>query len=116
MANRTIPQTLAERRRLRQLAHDFVSEKALHPPVMLSDLEALAAEFVKRNNLDEGLRDWLMVEMHNGVWLPVVASIPRSDDINRFEDEGKTVVEGDPSLPVSKCFLDLAARLSAGEI
>ena len=48
--------------------------------------------------------------------LPVVASIPRSDDINRFEDEGKTVVEGDPSLPVSKCFLDLAARLSAGEI
>lgn len=78
MANRTIPQTLAERRRLRQLAHDFVSEKALHPPVMLSDLEALAAEFVRRNNLDEGLRDWLMVEIHNAVWLPMVASIPYS--------------------------------------
>lgn len=78
MANRTIPQTLAERRRLRQLAHDFVSEKALHPPVMLSRLEALAAEFIRENSLDEGLRDWLMVEMHNGVWLPVVASIPYS--------------------------------------
>ena len=78
MANRTIPQMLAERRRLRQLAHDFVSEKALHPPVMLSDLETLAAEFVRRNNLDEGLRDWLMVEIHNAVWLPMVASIPYS--------------------------------------
>jgi geranylgeranyl pyrophosphate synthase len=78
MANRTIPQTLAERRRLRQLAHDFVSEKALHPPVMLSRLEALAAEFVRKNNLDEGLRDWLMVEIHNAVWLPMVASIPYS--------------------------------------
>lgn len=78
MANRTIPQTLAERRRLRQMAHDFVSEKSLHPPVMLSDLEALAAEFVRKNNLDEGLRDWLMVEIHNAVWLPMVASIPYS--------------------------------------
>lgn len=48
--------------------------------------------------------------------LPIVADIPRSDDINRFEDEGKTVVEGDPTLPVSQCFLDLASRLSAGEI
>lgn len=48
--------------------------------------------------------------------LPVVAQIPRSDDINRFEDEGKTVIEGDPTLPVSQSFLDLASRLSAGEI
>ena len=78
MANRTIPQTLAERRRLRQLAHDFVSNKSLHPPVMLSDLEALAAEFIRKNSLDEGLRDWLMVEIHNGVWMPMVASIPYS--------------------------------------
>ena len=43
-------------------------------------------------------------------------SIPRSDDINRFEDEGKTVIEGDSTLPVSQCFLDLATRLSAGEV
>ena len=45
--------------------------------------------------------------------LPIVARIPRSDDIIRFEDEGKTVIEGDPSLPVSQCFLDLAKRLLA---
>ena len=48
--------------------------------------------------------------------LPIVARIPRSDEINRFEDEGKTVIEGDPTLEVSARFLDLAARLSAEEI
>ena len=48
--------------------------------------------------------------------LAVVAEIPRSDDIIRFEDQGMTVIEGDPSLPVSQCFLDLAARLWAGEV
>ena len=46
--------------------------------------------------------------------LPVVAEVPRSDDINRFEDAGMTVIEGDPTLPVSQCFLDLAARLWEG--
>ena len=45
--------------------------------------------------------------------LPVVADIPRSNDIIRFEDMGKTVIEGDPSLPVSQAFLDLADLLIA---
>ena len=48
--------------------------------------------------------------------LRIVAEIPRSDDIIRFEDEGKTGIEGDATLPVSQCFLDLAARLESGEI
>lgn len=43
--------------------------------------------------------------------LSIVAEIPRSDDIIRFEDQGKTVIEGDPTLPVSARFLDLARRL-----
>ena len=52
--------------------------------------------------------------------LRIVGDIPRSDDINRFEDEGKTVIEGDASLPISEgdaslpishVFLDLAQRL-----
>lgn len=43
--------------------------------------------------------------------LRIVAEIPRSDDIIRFEDEGKTVIEGDPELPVSRCFLELAQKL-----
>lgn len=43
--------------------------------------------------------------------LPIIADIPRSDDIIRFEDMGKTVIEGDPSLEVSQRFLDLAKLL-----
>ena len=43
--------------------------------------------------------------------LPVVADIPRSADIIRCEDLGKTVVEGDPSLPVSRRFFALAELL-----
>jgi nitrogenase iron protein NifH len=43
--------------------------------------------------------------------LEIVGDIPRSDDINRFEEEGKTVVEGDPTLPVSRKFMDLARLL-----
>ena len=42
---------------------------------------------------------------------PIVADIPRSDDIIRYEDMGKTVVEGDPGLDVSKRFLALAQLL-----
>lgn len=73
---RSIPATYNERERLRRLAHEFVSNQALQPPVSLSDLEKLASEFIRAHGLDEGLRDWLMVELHNGVWLPMVASIP----------------------------------------
>ena len=40
--------------------------------------------------------------------LEIVADIPRSNDIIRFEDEGKTVIEGDPALPVSRKFFALA--------
>ena len=43
--------------------------------------------------------------------LPIVADIPRSDDIIRWEDCGKTAVEGDPELEVSRRFLALAAQL-----
>lgn len=42
---------------------------------------------------------------------PIIGDIPRSDDITRFEDEGKTVVEGDSSLPVAQKFRQLAERL-----
>lgn len=48
--------------------------------------------------------------------LPIVARIPRSDDITRFEDLGMTVVEGDPELAVSKCFMALAEKLIEEEI
>ena len=43
--------------------------------------------------------------------LPIVADIPRTNDIIHYEDMGKTVIEGDPTLEVSKRFLDLARLL-----
>ena len=66
-----------------------------------------------RNVVGETEKVQAFAREHN---LPIMARIPRSDDITRFEDQGMTVIEGDPSLPVSQCFLDLATRLSAGEV
>ena len=43
--------------------------------------------------------------------LEIVADIPRSNDIIRFEDLGKTVIEGDRDLEVSKRFSALAQML-----
>ena len=43
--------------------------------------------------------------------LPIVADIPRTNDIIHYEDMGKTVIEGNPELEVSKRFLDLARLL-----
>lgn len=76
MVNRIIPSTYIERQQLRHLAHDFVQAKALQPPLALADLETLAAEFLAVHQLEATLRDWVMVELHNGVWLPTVAGIP----------------------------------------
>lgn len=47
--------------------------------------------------------------------LPIVGDIPRSRDIIHFEDLGKTVIEGDPQLPISRRFFDLAQLLLADE-
>lgn len=73
---REIPSSYLERKRLRQLAAAYVKSKSLTPPLSLNDLEALAAAFVNDYQLDERLHDWLMVELHNGVWMTTVTSIP----------------------------------------
>ncbi len=43
--------------------------------------------------------------------ITITADIPRSAAINHYEDEGKTVIEGDASLPISQTFLALAQKL-----
>lgn len=43
--------------------------------------------------------------------LGIIADIPRSDDIIRYEDQGMTVIEGDPSLPISQTYINLAKTL-----
>ena len=43
--------------------------------------------------------------------VPIVGEVPRSDEIIRWEDQGKTVIEGNPDSEISKCFSDLAELL-----
>lgn len=43
--------------------------------------------------------------------IPIVGEIPRSDEIIRWEDKGKTVIEGDESSEISEKFFALARKL-----
>ena len=43
--------------------------------------------------------------------LDIAADIPRSDDITKYEDMGKTVIEGDPDCETAKRFFALADLL-----
>ena len=84
MANQyTIPKTLEERTQLRRALRDFVQEQNLCPPVSLKQLEELADAFITQLSIVNyplsivnSLRPWLMVEIHNQLWLPIVAGIP----------------------------------------
>jgi nitrogenase iron protein NifH len=48
--------------------------------------------------------------------LDIVADIPRSDDIIRCEDAGKTVIEGAPDCAAAQRFFALAQKLAAEEL
>lgn len=61
---------------------------------------------LNRRNVDD--EEELVRAWADGEGLPIIADIPRCNDIPRFENMGKTVVEGDPSLEISKKFAELA--------
>lgn len=44
---------------------------------------------------------------------PIIGIIPRDRTIHTFEEQGKTIVEGNPSLPTSACFFGLARAVAA---
>lgn len=50
----------------------------------------------------------------DSIGVPIVGDIPRCNDIQHFEDDGKTVIEGDPELPISKTYLALAKSIMEG--
>lgn len=64
--------------------------------------------FNRRNIPDEEVK---VLDFAKKNHLPIVGDIPRSDAINQFEEEGKTVIEGNPELPISRTFLQLASSL-----
>ena len=43
--------------------------------------------------------------------LEVIADIPKSQEIIHYEDQGMTVVAGNPDADISKCYLELARKL-----
>ena len=43
--------------------------------------------------------------------VPIVGEIPRSDDITKYEELGKTVVQADPGCETAKKFTELAKKL-----
>lgn len=51
----------------------------------------------------------------DGLGVPILGDIPRSQAIVDWEDQNKTVIEGDLSLPVSQSFLAIARTLMEGE-
>ena len=71
-----IPQTHEERKALRTALKDYVRRQQLCPPVSLKQLEGLADDFIAQQTGCEEMRSWLMVEIHNQLWLPIVAGIP----------------------------------------
>ena len=81
-----IPSTLEQRMHLRRALKAFVQTQRLCPPVSLKQLEQLADAFLQQTDqlptlnshlsTLNSLRPWLMVEIHNQLWLPIVAGIP----------------------------------------
>ena len=61
-----------------------------------------------RNVENETVRVQAFAEKSN---IPIVGEIPRSDEIIRWEDQGKTVIEGDESSEISEKFFALARKL-----
>jgi len=44
----------------------------------------------------------------------IIGIVPRDDEIQRYEDENRTVVEGDPEAPISRVFLGIAKAMADG--
>lgn len=61
---------------LRRELKSFVQAQHLCPPVSIKQLEQLADAFSIEHQNCSAMRPWLMVEIHNQIWLPIVAAIP----------------------------------------
>ncbi len=73
----------------------------------------VAGIILNRRNVENEREKVERFARENG--LEIIADIPRSQDIIRYEDIGKTVIEGDADLPISRVYLELAERLLCNE-
>jgi geranylgeranyl diphosphate synthase, type II len=71
-----IPTKLQDRDILRKLISEFAIEKNLKPPISLNNLSDLCDNFITNYSSYSTIKPWLMVELNNQIWKPIVASIP----------------------------------------
>ncbi|MBI4264575.1 MAG: polyprenyl synthetase family protein [Acidobacteria bacterium] len=73
-----IPQTLAERERLRAIVARYVAERRerLVPPLVLEELRTHADRVATVAGIDPGYRDYAGVLLNNEVWREALAAIP----------------------------------------
>ena len=64
---------------------------------------------LNRRNVENEYEKVAAFAENNG--LEIIADIPRSNDIIKYEDQGMTVIEGDPELEISRIYLALARKL-----
>ena len=64
---------------------------------------------LNRRNVENEYEKVAAFAERNG--LEIIADIPRSSDIIKYEDRGMTVIEGDPELEISRTYLALAEKL-----
>jgi geranylgeranyl diphosphate synthase type II len=73
-----IPETLAERERLRSIVMRYVEERreTLVPPLVLDELRDQADAVVARSGVDPLYRDYVGILVNNEVWSEHLASVP----------------------------------------
>lgn len=71
-----IPPSYRERSELRRRIDICRKDWAVQPPLSVADLSCFADRLIGEYALDAGIKEWLMVEIHNRVWCETVASIP----------------------------------------
>jgi geranylgeranyl pyrophosphate synthase len=65
-----------ERTQLRAAIKDFIARGSYTPPLSMQHLDKLALEVLREQGITEQAKEWTMVELHNRVWLGVVAATP----------------------------------------
>jgi geranylgeranyl pyrophosphate synthase len=71
-----IPQTLAERERVKALAHGYVAEVRPVPPVPLEQLREHADALIARGAISAEYREYTAVLINNQMWRDALAGIP----------------------------------------
>jgi geranylgeranyl pyrophosphate synthase len=73
-----VPQTRAERERLKQFVTDYVAEHATRfvPPLVLDELRLGAEEIVRAAAIDPLFTDYVGVLLNNEVWREQLATVP----------------------------------------